>query len=35
MPVQILSIKKSKDLGTTWVFGGESMRYGLSKLIKQ
>lgn len=34
MPVQILSIKKAQEQGITWAFGGENLKYGISKLMK-
>jgi hypothetical protein len=33
MPVQILSIKKARDIGASWQFGGRNLKYGISKLM--
>lgn len=30
----ILSMKKAKEEGANWAFGGENIRYGLSKLMR-
>lgn len=35
MPVQVLSLKKSKHTGHTWSFGGENLRYGISKVTQR
>jgi len=34
MPIMILSMKKAKEEGANWAFGGENIRYGLSKLMR-
>lgn len=34
MPIQVLSMKRASDQGTTWAFGGDNVKYGLSKLNK-
>lgn len=34
MPVRVLSMKKCQEQGTTWQSGGDNIRYGLSKLMK-
>ena len=35
MPIKILSMKRSADLGTSWQFGGENIKYGISKLMRK
>jgi len=35
MPVQVLSIKKARDAGVSWQFGGRNLKYGISKLMSK
>lgn len=34
MSIRILSMKKAKEQGKSWEFGGQNIKYGLSKLMK-
>lgn len=34
MPVQILSMRKAQEQGINWAFGGDNIKYGISKLMK-
>jgi hypothetical protein len=33
MPVQVLSLKKSKFTGINWGFAGENLKYSISKIM--
>lgn len=34
MRIRILSLKKAKEQGKSWEFGGSNIKYGLSKIMK-
>jgi cytosolic carboxypeptidase protein 2/3 len=35
MPVQVLSLQKARETGCVWGFGGQNIKYGVSKLMGQ